>query len=94
MSKPRGFVPQILDYDGDHMDIVLDQAVVEQGSGCWIYQDKDDTGDTLGYSAQVFLWEAFVGDVPEGNFVYNTCSDYRVCFNPQCLATTEALNEA
>jgi hypothetical protein len=86
-TSKKGFIPGVLEFDGyDFMDAVLDEAFVEYGTGCWIY-----TGDDEEYAseAQVMLWNLCIGGIPTGHYVFNTCSDYRVCFNPNCLDSLE-----
>lgn len=88
-TSKRGFIPQILlmeDDGDDYVSYVLDHAFVEYGTGCWV----DTSGDAdVAYEAQMMLWNLFKGGIPTGHFVYNACSDYRICYNPNCLATME-----
>lgn len=92
-TSRRGFVPGILDYDGDdYMDQVLDHSFVEYGTGCWLWFLDNNVGDEihLAYEAQILVYQMFKGAVPTGHYVFNTCSDYRICLNPNCLDTLES----
>lgn len=89
-TAKRGFIPQILlmeDDQDDYISYVLDNSFVEYGTGCWVDKGHDVQ---VAYEAQMMLWNLFVGGIPEGHFVYNNCSDFRLCYNPNCLATMEA----
>ncbi len=85
-TSKRGFIPRILDLDSDPLlDIVFD-ATVEYGTGCWI----DTSDDPEAAVVQAVVWEHFNDSaVPPGYLVFNTCNDYRICFNPNCLDLLE-----
>lgn len=95
-TKLNGYRPGVLAFDGDdYMDLVLDESIVEYGTGCWIY-----TGGSFvnagpePFEAQLMVYNMFKGGVPTGHVVYNICSDYRICLNPNCLDTTEEASSA
>jgi hypothetical protein len=82
-TSKKGFIPNILDLDGEEWaSFILDHSFVEYGTGCWV--DKSGDLDSI-YDAQIHIFEAFNGEIPDGNYVFNSCSDYRFCFNPNCL---------
>lgn len=84
-TATKGYVPRILDFDGDYvMEAVMDGAYVEYGTGCWL--DRGSNPD-VALEAQQEVFQLMCGGVPEGHFVFNTCSDYRTCYNPHCLAS-------
>ncbi len=82
-----GFVPKILDHDGNsYFDVVLNNSYVEYGTGCWIDKGSDPE---VAYEGQVAVYHNFMGDLEEGSVVVNSCNDYRICYNPNCLITLD-----
>jgi hypothetical protein len=87
ITSQHGFIPGVLTMDGDDfMDTVLDNAYVEYGTGCWIDKGSDPE---VAYEAQIMVYNQFLGGVPDGEVVVNSCNDYRVCYNPNCLITLD-----
>jgi hypothetical protein len=84
-TSRHGFLPIILNFDNydERVGVMLDNAFVEYGTGCWLDAGKID--QQLTYDLQVAVWEAFKGEMPDDHWVMNTCSDHRVCYNPNCL---------
>jgi hypothetical protein len=86
-TSKQGFVPSIVDSDDERVQVMLDNAYVEYGTGCWLDNGTVDTH--LTYDLQCAVYEHVHGEVPEGEYVVNACSDYRVCYNPNCLITVD-----
>lgn len=85
-TSKRGFIPQILDFEEGWSEWILDHAFVEYGTGCWV----DTSGDPdMAWEAQNRVFAAFHGEPTEDHFVYNSCNDYRICYNPNCLGIME-----
>jgi hypothetical protein len=83
-TAKRGFLPGIFDYEGYYVDFVLDNAYVEYGTGCWISTVELDEDVQF---AQQEMYRIFKGhlDMDTEREVWNTCHDYRICYNPACL---------
>lgn len=71
----------------------------DRTSGCWVWTGqvsssgygrmmlKDDDGGTRLQSAHIASYLAFIGPVPEGKLVRQTCGN-RLCINPAHLELT------
>jgi hypothetical protein len=86
-TSRHGFIPDILDTGDERVEAMLDHAYVEYGTGCWV--DKGTIDTQLTYDLQEGVWEAEHGYVPEGHWVVNVCSDFRICYNPNCLIVVD-----
>lgn len=80
-TERKGYCPEILDSADPLIQDMLDNTVVEYGSGCWL----STSARLYPEYVQVAVWELFNGALPEDWEVVNTCSDFRPCFNPKCL---------
>ena len=79
---------------------LLSCARVNGESGCWIWTGqisntgygrltaRDEQGRQRMQSAHFVSYEAFIGPVPQGMLVRQTCKN-RLCFNPQHLEVFE-----
>jgi hypothetical protein len=71
-------------------------ASLQNDTGCWVWQgqisnsgygrvmERLDDGKTNMVSAQSASYRAFIGPVPEGNLVKQSCGN-RLCINPDHL---------
>ena len=71
-------------------------TAIQNDTGCWIWQGqvsnsgygrvmeaRQDKGTQM-VSAQTASYHAFIGEVPEGHLVKQTCGN-RLCINPEHL---------
>lgn len=69
---------------------ILDRTVVEQYSGCWVWQLRTQKGyGKMGYAgadwyAHRFAYHHFVEPLPRGTVVHHMCTN-RPCCNPEHL---------